>query len=200
VSDRVSDDETRHSGSRWEPTPAAGPGGDPKGPPTDATDPSVGRIDDEPTARHIPFPGHPDPALHPLPPLPIAEAPRPRRALRRSGLLAAATAGLLAIGGAGGYAIGQASGGDAPAAGAAGRGGGTSGGTGGYGHHRGAFGSNGGLRGGNVDGSTQGGPVGDGSAGDGSAGDGSAGDGSAGDDGPGAQAPQGGTGATGAST
>ena len=187
----MSDDETRHSGSRWEPAPALRPDGDPAGAPTDAAadrpaDPAVGRIDAK-TIRHIPLPGPPDPTLHGPAFLHSAEAPRPRR-VRRAGLLAAAAAGLLAVGGAGGYAIGHATANAAPIGVglASGPGGGTTGGTGGLGHHRGGSGPDGGLRGGNGDGSAQGGLQGDGST--------------QGGTGSGAQAPQPGTGSTGAST
>jgi hypothetical protein len=137
----VSDDETRLSGSRWEPATAAGPDG-------------------APTAD----------VLRPVP----VDPPAPRRNLRRAGLLAAAAAGLLAIGGAGGYAVGHSTASAAPGlvSGQSGAtGGGTGGGPGAGGHHHGQFGQDGGQFG--QDG---------------------------GGDGTGAQAPQAGTGSTGAST
>jgi hypothetical protein len=165
---KVSDEQTRHSGSRWEPAPALRLDGDPAGAPTDAAtdrpaDPAAGRIDDE-TIPQIPLLGASDPALHRPTILSDAKATRPRRR-RRAGLLAAAAAGLLAVGGAGGYVIGHAAANIAPTGvgTASGPGGGTTGGTGGLGHHRGGSGPDGGQRGGNGDGSTQGGPQGDGS-------------------------------------
>jgi hypothetical protein len=176
----VSDEQTRHSGSRWEPAPAVRPDGDLTGAPTDAVsdrpaDPAVDRFDDE-TTPHIPLSGAPDPALHGPTILSDAKATRPRRR-RRAGLLAAVAAGLLAVGGAGGYVIGHATANIAPTGvgPASGPGGGTTGGTGGLGRHRGGSGPDGGQRAGGGDGSAPGGLQGDGST-------------------------QGGTGSTGAST
>jgi hypothetical protein len=172
----VSDDDTRHSGSRWEPTPASVPAKDQPGIDGPA-DPASGQaVDDGPTpsgqtpsgaddetvtdgmavsaAHHAPRPW---PVLLPAVPPggPSPSAPR-RRNLRRGGLLAAAAAGLLAVGGAGGYAMGHAAAGSDPAGAA-----GLAGAPGEYGHHRGQFGADGGVVGDRD---------GDGSTGDGSTG------------------------------
>jgi hypothetical protein len=169
----VTDDDTRHSGSRWEPTPASASGSDSAAAPdltageagteriasptpSDPTpsDPNGAAVTDRvvlPAAHHEPRP------WPVLPAVPLGgsapSAPR-RRNLRRAGLLAAAAAGLLAVGGAGGYAIGNAAAGSDPAGAA-----GLAGAPGEYGHHRGQFGADGGVPGDRD---------GDGSVGDGS--------------------------------
>ena len=155
----MSDEQTRRSGSRWEPTAAPSPEGGTAG----AAERAEGRIDDEFSSAHVRLASYPDPTPHPLPPTPVG-APVPRRTLRGAGLLAAAAAGLLAIGGAAGYAIGHSTTRAAPA------GAGLANGMSGYGHQGGQFGHDGGS----VDRGTGGGNV--------------------------DQAPQAGTGSTGAST
>ena len=163
----MSDDDTRHSGSRWEPTPASVPAKDEPGIDGPA-DPASGQaVDDGPTpsghtlsgpapsgaddetvtdgmavsaAHHAPRPW---PVVLPAVPLGGSSPSAPRRRnLRRGGLLAAAAAGLLAVGGAGGYAIGHAAAGSDPAGAA-----GLAGAPGEYGHHRGQFGADGGVTG-----------------------------------------------------
>jgi hypothetical protein len=176
----VSDDQTRHSGSRWEPTPReptpdAAPADPPDAGPADGTGdtPTPDRPVADPPTEHLPTLAA-FPAWTALPPVPGTAAPRPRRALRRTGLLAAAGAALLAVGGAGGYLLGH----DATASAAptgSGVEGGPDGGTSGFGHHRG-FGPSGrrdGTGGGTQGGATQGGPA----AGDGSTGNGTTGTG-----------------------
>lgn len=164
----MSDDDTRHSGSRWEPTPASVPAKDKPAVDDQADAASREAVDDGPAAAGpdnahadaAPF-GRDDETLtdrmalaaahhapRPWPDLPQAvplgspSPSAPRRKLRRAGLLAAAAAGLLAVGGAGGYAIGHAAAGS-DAAGAAG----LAGAPGEYGHHRGQFGADSGFPG-----------------------------------------------------
>ena len=196
----MSDDDPRHSGSRWEPTPASVPEEDVPARDVPATGkPSVDGLendaasaqaaDDGPAApRSDSAAAHhaPRPVVLPAVSLRGSTPPAPRRRhLRRAGLLTAAAAGLLAVGGAGGYAIGHAAAGSDPAGAA-----GLAGAPGEYGHHRGPFGADGGLPGDRD---------GDGSAGDGSVGNGSVGDGSVGRDRVGDTAPDAG-GSTGTGT
>ena len=177
----MSDDDTRHSGSRWEPTPASvpeknvpakdepavtGPGNDAASAKAAGDGPGAAGSDGEAGTDRMVLPAHhaprPWPVVLPAVPLGGSAPPAPRRRnLRRAGLLAAAAAGLLAVGGAGGYAIGHAAAGSDPAGTA-----GLAGAPGEYGHHRGPLGADGGFAGDRD---------GDGSVGDGSVGDGSAG-------------------------
>jgi hypothetical protein len=107
----MSDDDTRHSGSRWEPTPDDAAHHDTTGdtPDVPATgDPATDAADD-PATRQIPataWEPTPDSSLLAMPPIPAVASTQPRRPRRRAGLVAAAAAGLLAVGGAGGYALG----------------------------------------------------------------------------------------------
>jgi len=148
----MSDDDTRHSGSRWEPDRQDGHQ-DTADDRTDevATGPAdhpAEEVATEPAgdaaAPHIPLTSWPpvsDSSLFAMPPIPAVATTQPRRPRRRAGLVAAATAGLLAVGGAGGYALGHVGAGAVPAtAGAAG--------TAGQGHHHGPPGTDGdGFRG-----------------------------------------------------
>ncbi len=190
----MSDDDTRHSGSRWEPTPASVPENDvPAGDVPATGTPAVdGRGDDAASAQAVDNgPAPSDPAL--FAPngetvtdriaLPAAHhAPRPWPVVLPAVPLGG-SAPSAPVGGAGGYAIGHAAAGSAPAGAA-----GLAGAPGEYGHHRGPFGADGGAPGDRN---------GDGSAADGSVGDGSVGRGQVGGTAPDAG---GSTGSTGTST
>jgi hypothetical protein len=90
----VSENETPHSGSRWEPGAAQ-----PETP--------------EPATAQQPAQSWPPPAAPPQEPFYTAEAPTPARGGRGRVALAAAAVGLVAAGGLGGFVIGQASSGNA---------------------------------------------------------------------------------------
>ena len=138
----MSDDDTRHSGSRWEPTPASVPEKDvPAGdvPAKDSRPSTAGETtrrvhkaaDDGPAAPPGLRRGRHDRMLAP-------PRPPPRRGLLR----AAARRGCSRWAGPGGYAIGHAAAGSDPAGAA-----GLAGAPGEYGHHRGPFGADGGAPG-----------------------------------------------------